>query len=317
LGILIDEGAGSGLMRVFDRNLLKILGCPRCKQKLELWNEELSCDFCKTKYPIIKGVPVLHVKKNLYDERYYENGGVVPGKSKRSRPVNFLRVMVKKATPTCRLISKSSKKIILSHLKDNPPSNLQRIILNIGPAKTKDMKKLLRECGRVLKLCVDLQENADIVGDVRYLPFQENSIDFLFVIAVLEHVDDPAKAVKDIYRSLKPGGKVYAEIPFCRAYHAVPCDFQRYTLSGIEKLFENFRCIEKGVASGPGSAMSLSISSFFAILFSLNNITWYKFWNRIFRIITKPIQYIDVVCKDNKLAHRFACALYILCEKGS
>ena len=302
-------------MRVFDRNLLKILGCPKCKQKLELENEELYCDPCKVRYPIMKGVPVFHVHKNLYDERYYKDSGGSSAKNKRSKPANFLRVTIKNATPECRLVSKRSRETILSYLKHDSLITSEKIILNIGPGKTRDIKKLFKECGQVLKLCVDLEENADIVGDVRYLPFQENTIDFLFIIAVLEHVDDPAKAVKDIFRVLKPGGKVYAEVPFCRAYHAVPCDFQRYTISGIEKLFENFRCLEKGVSSGPGSTMSLAISSFFAILLSGNNITWYKFWNRIFRIITKPIQYVDLLCENNILAHRLASALYIVCEK--
>ncbi len=304
-------------MRVFDRNLLQVLGCPICKQKLELRNEELFCDSCEIGYPIVKGIPILHVKKDLYDRKYYEDGGLVSGESQRSRPAKFIRNIMKKTTPTCRVISKRSKKVIFSCFKDNSLTNSERVVLNIGPAKTRDMRKLFKDCGQVLKLSIYLEETADIVGDVRYLPFQEDTIDFLFIIAVLEHVDDPVKAVMDIRRSLKPGGKVYAEIPFCRSYHAQPCDFQRYTISGIEKLFENFQCLEKGVASGPGSAMSLALSSFFPILLSFNNLMWYKFWNRILRLITKPLQYIDLLYENNKLAHRFASTLYIFCKKST
>jgi hypothetical protein len=267
-------------------------------------------------YPIVEGIPELHVKKNLYDEKYYRDSGLSREKQQRSRPANLVRHVVKKATPSCRMLSRRSREVILSYLKQQPTIGSESVILNIGPGRTSDMKKLFKECGRLLKLCVSLDENADIVGDVRYLPFQKNTIDFLLIIAVLEHVDYPAKAVEDIHKCLKPGGRVYAEIPFCRAYHAMPCDFQRYTISGIERLFENFRCHEKGVASGPASAMSLAISSFFAIFLSCNNITWYKFWNRIFRIIAKPIQYLDVLCENNDMAHRFASTLYIMCEKS-
>jgi uncharacterized protein YbaR (Trm112 family)/SAM-dependent methyltransferase len=304
-------------MSIFDKELLNIIGCPRCKQKLKLQTESLFCDFCKVRYPVVDGIPELHVKKKLYDEPYYRDSGLGREKQQRSKPANLVRHVVKKATPSCRMLSRRSREIILSYLKQQPLSSSESAILNIGPGKTSDMKKLFRECDRVLKLCVSLDENADIVGDVRYLPFQTNTIDFLLIIAVLEHVDDPAKAVEDIHKCLKPGGRVYAEIPFCRAYHAMPCDFQRYTISGIEKLFEGFRCLEKGVASGPASAMSLATSSFFAILLSCNNITLYKFWNRIFRIITKPIQYLDVFCENNKMAHRFASTLYIMCEKST
>jgi hypothetical protein len=69
------------------------------------------------------------------------------------------------------------------------------------------------------------------------------------------------------------------------------------------------------VASGPASAMSLAISSFFAVSLSFNNMTRYKFWNRIFRIVTKPLQFLDRLYENNKLAHRFASTLYVMCEK--
>ena len=304
-------------MEAFDRKLLDILGCPTCKQALELRDGALSCDSCKTQYPIINGVPVFRGRNRLYDERYYKDGGELHGKGKRPGWKNLVRVMIKKATPSCRETSRRSRDILLSYLREGSPDDLPSVILNIGPGKTRDMQRLLKECGSALRLCVDLEENADIVGDIRYLPFQDGTVDFVFAIAVLEHVDDPAKAVEDMHRSLTPNGKIYAEIPFCRSYHPLPCDFQRYTISGIEKLFEGFQCLEKGVASGPGSTMSLAISSFFAILLSFGNVTWYKLLNRIFRIVTKPMQYVDLLFQKNELAHRLACAVYILCQKNS
>ncbi len=46
---------------IFDKELLEILACPRCKEKLTLTPEEdgLVCPACNLKYPIRDDVPVM------------------------------------------------------------------------------------------------------------------------------------------------------------------------------------------------------------------------------------------------------------------
>jgi uncharacterized protein YbaR (Trm112 family) len=45
----------------FDKELLEILVCPKCKGKLELTSEEdgLNCSACKLKYLIQDGIPIM------------------------------------------------------------------------------------------------------------------------------------------------------------------------------------------------------------------------------------------------------------------
>ena len=45
----------------FDKELLDILVCPKCKGELELTSEEdgLICNACKLKYPIQDEIPVM------------------------------------------------------------------------------------------------------------------------------------------------------------------------------------------------------------------------------------------------------------------
>jgi len=62
--------------------------------------------------------------------------------------------------------------------------------------------------------------NPDIVGDIHNLPFADNTKEAIICIAVLEHVENPIKAVDELYRSLKPGGKVLIYVPFLYYYHA-------------------------------------------------------------------------------------------------
>ena len=47
-----------------------------------------------------------------------------------------------------------------------------------------------------------------IKEDVQQLRFEDNAFDIVLCQQVLEHVPDPVKAIKEIYRILKPGGKL-------------------------------------------------------------------------------------------------------------
>jgi len=44
---------------MIDKDLLKILACPVCKNDLELKEEKLVCVSCHRKYPIKDGIPIL------------------------------------------------------------------------------------------------------------------------------------------------------------------------------------------------------------------------------------------------------------------
>jgi glycosyltransferase involved in cell wall biosynthesis/SAM-dependent methyltransferase len=90
----------------------------------------------------------------------------------------------------------------------------------------------------------------NVVGTGDQLPFLPETFDAVAIQAVLEHVPYPRKVVDEIYRVLKPGGYVYAEIPFLQAFHAGPGDYQRYTVNGIKVLFEDYVPVLAGVCCG-------------------------------------------------------------------
>lgn len=89
--------------------------------------------------------------------------------------------------------------------------------------------------------------NPDIVGDVQNLPFADNSIDAIICIAILEHVEEPIKAVKEIYRVLKPGGYCFIYVPFLFYYHPLQGyykDYYRFTYDGLEYMSKDFASVE-------------------------------------------------------------------------
>lgn len=94
-------------------------------------------------------------------------------------------------------------------------------------------------------ICVDIYNPAhpDVTGDLTSLPFVDSCVDLIVCDAVLEHVHHPHQAVKEMWRILKPGGWVFAGVPFQYPFHD-RVDYYRYTDMGLRVLFENFTEVE-------------------------------------------------------------------------
>ncbi len=91
-----------------------------------------------------------------------------------------------------------------------------------------------------LNIDIDPKRNPDIVGDVCCLPFDNDSVDGILNIEVLEHVSDPRGAVDEMFRVLKPGGKLILTTRFAFPIHDAPGDFFRYTKYGLKNLFDKW-----------------------------------------------------------------------------
>lgn len=50
---------------MIDKELLEILACPACKQKVVQENEEIVCENpqCRLRYPIREGIPVMLIEE--------------------------------------------------------------------------------------------------------------------------------------------------------------------------------------------------------------------------------------------------------------
>ena len=54
---------------------------------------------------------------------------------------------------------------------------------------------------------------ADVKADILNLPFEDSSFDVILCNHVLEHIEEDTKAMKELYRILKPGGWGIFQIP--------------------------------------------------------------------------------------------------------
>ena len=133
--------------------------------------------------------------------------------------------------------------------------------------------------------------------------------------AVLEHLQNPEQAVKEMYRVLKPGKKVYVCTPFLQAYHGYPHHYQNFTLTGHQHLFSSngFRILEAGTCVGPVHTM-LSLTEILISQYLPKSIA--KPASLAWRILARILYPLDkfVNTKDN--AYIMASTTYLLAEKS-
>ena len=114
---------------------------------------------------------------------------------------------------------------------------------------------------------VDLVDNpyADLRGAVEALPVEDASFDLVLCIQVLEHSDDPARAVSELHRVTKPGGRVLASTHGTQVYHPSPEDHWRWTHTGLERLFRTgaaWRSVTVTPGAGTGACLGMLTATY-------------------------------------------------------
>lgn len=84
----------------------------------------------------------------------------------------------------------------------------------------------------------------DVVGDAHMLPFPDETFETVFSTEVLEHLHTPEKAIAEMKRVLKPGGRVILTTRFVFPIHDAPHDYFRYTKYGLQHLFREWEKVE-------------------------------------------------------------------------
>ena len=155
----------------------------------------------------------------------------------------------------------------------------------------------------------------DIVADAEHLPFADDSIDALVSESVLEHVPDATKMAKEMVRVLAPGGYAYISVPFIHPYHASPDDFNRFTLSGLSYLYRDLEIVEKGVRSGPWSALLMFLAYWLGVLLSFGSRKVAPFITHFLMLIIGPLKFLDFLFMWIPGSDVVATHVYIIAKK--
>jgi SAM-dependent methyltransferase len=98
----------------------------------------------------------------------------------------------------------------------------------------------------------------DVVAESERLPFADNSFALVISVAVLEHVRDPFAAARELMRILRPGGRIFAAVPFLQPYHAYPNHYYNMTAAGLRNLFTDCDVERLEVPQSGGPAFALT-----------------------------------------------------------
>ncbi|MHB9019329.1 MAG: class I SAM-dependent methyltransferase [Minisyncoccota bacterium] len=105
----------------------------------------------------------------------------------------------------------------------------------------------------------DKSTGADIVGDIHKIPLKDGDVDAIICSSVLEHVENPMLAIKEMYRILKPSGKLFVYVPSIYPYHARKdhySDYWRFFEDTLRAMLKDFSSVE--IVKFGGYFMALS-----------------------------------------------------------
>ena len=131
---------------------------------------------------------------------------------------------------------------ILKHVK-----NIGGVVIDLGGGKNPSYERFWHiKPDKFIRVDVNEKAEPDIVADLnKPLPFDSNFADVVFLFNVIYILENPLAVLKEIYRILKPGGRLFLTSPFIFNEAKEPADYWRLTSGALEKLlkesgFNNF-----------------------------------------------------------------------------
>jgi SAM-dependent methyltransferase len=141
------------------------------------------------------------------------------------------------------------EEIILDHFKSYIYKDTPLQILNVGAA-TGRSSEILEAFGQIQSIeydepsyqfCRDILKMKIDQGSITALPYVDNAFDCVCAFDVVEHVEDDEKAIEELFRVCKPGGKIFITVPAFMSlwsnHDVVNHHFRRYRKNQMIRLF--------------------------------------------------------------------------------
>jgi SAM-dependent methyltransferase len=161
---------------------------------------------------------------------------------------------VSRLDPSRTSVQYAVRKPLVDWLRAQPPTGLR--VLDAG-AGDRPYATLFPDA-----VAFDLPSNpnAQLHGQIDAIPVEDATFDLVLCLQVLEHVPDPAAAVRELHRVVRPGGRVLLSTHGVYPFHPNPDDLWRWTSQGLERLFlTNAEWTSVTVRPGAGTALTLAM----------------------------------------------------------
>jgi glycosyltransferase involved in cell wall biosynthesis/SAM-dependent methyltransferase len=147
-----------------------------------------------------------------------------------------------------------------SHISNPLPTNALALIdelkdgwvLNLSAGGTSE------RFANVVEAEASVFRHTDVLVDAHRLPFRDGVFDSAIVMNAFEHYRDPKKVARELYRVLKPGGRLLVRTAFLQPLHEKPWHFYNCTRYGLEEWFRDFETEKLHVSENfsPGHSIS-------------------------------------------------------------
>lgn len=162
----------------------------------------------------------------------------IPSLKTRTLPLSFrliVNYLTGRITPT-RLLNNLAIAELMPNLKGT--------IIEIGATRYGNHKRFSDPHQQYVTSNI-MPEQGCILLDAMEMSLPDNSVDNFVSVVSLEHMSYPWKAIDEIHRTLKPGGKLLLVVPFMYPFHAAPSDYFRFSYEGLEIMLKKFKIIHQ------------------------------------------------------------------------
>lgn len=285
----------------------QLLRCPACGDNLDEVQGRLRCrgQSCQVSYPVVAGTPVLiNEARGIYSIEEV----VARSEARSNATPSWVRAAFGRALPGIGLntVARSNYEQFARLLAGR--QGTARVLVIGGGILGQGMEVLTDHAAiELVETDIAFGPRTLLICDAHDIPFEDASFDGVVAQAVLEHVLDPYRCVDELHRVLKPGGAIYAEVPFMQQVHEGAHDFTRFTHLGLRRLFRRFDEVDSGAACGPGMALAWAYEYLLMSFFGSHTL---RTAARIFgRLTSFYLKYLDffLVSRDQALDAASAC----------
>lgn len=123
-------------------------------------------------------------------------------------PDRYMKTDQKVICPVCSSLPRH--RILVSYFEKHMEIVRNKSILHFAPEKS--VSSWIHR-NNIVAISADLKNSADLSIDVMDTGLRDASFDVIIINHVIEHVADFRKALKELYRVVKPGGSVFISFP--------------------------------------------------------------------------------------------------------